>query len=192
MERIEEVSYSCKVIFLYSTILLGFSSSTGASDCMPGKSGQPFEFVPSQSFIGHGQKYLHQIEEWSQTAPCWDRALRQFGSGCKHLSSVDQSRLAIALTNCHLARSGHPIFPCNDKQSIEECTRSMDKADFIMYTEFFTNAISICIFIKNQRWQEDTEFIINQLSLSSNETAMNLKQSLLYHEEVSSKRKVSI
>ena len=185
MEILENASSHCKINFLYAAIFFAWFSSISASDCMPSENEQPFEFVPSESFIRHGQKHLHQLKKWSQTAPCWNQALKQFDSGCRHLSSVDQSRLAIALTNCHLARSGHPTFPCNDKQPIEECTRSMDKADFIMYTEFFTNAISICLFIRNQRWQEDTEFMINQLSLSSNQTANNLKQSLQYHEQVS-------
>ena len=164
------------------TLLVLLSCVDGTSEST---NGQPtFEIVSSES-LSHGQKHLSRLQKWSETAQCWNEALTQFQSGCKHLSSVDQSRLAIALTNCHLARSGHPIFPCSQSQSIEECTRSMDKADFIIYTEFFINAVSICFFIRNQRWQEDTELIINQLSVSSIETAMKLKQSLQYHEEVS-------
>lgn len=187
MEIIENLPRrGCKII-IGTTILLTLFSCLGTSDAAIGNNnyGQPsFEIVSSES-LSHGQKHLSRLQKWSETAQCWNEALTQFQSGCKHLSSVDQSRLAIALTNCHLARSGHPIFPCSENQSIEECTRAMDKADFIIYTEFFTNAISICFFIRNQRWQEDTELIINQLSVSSIETAMKLKQSLQYHEEVS-------
>ncbi|EDV21717.1 uncharacterized protein TRIADDRAFT_59725 [Trichoplax adhaerens] len=190
MELAGRLYHSYRVI-LGATILLGLSLICN-SDFTSKKYEQPaFEIVSSES-ISHGQKHLNRLQKWSETSQCWNKALMQFHSGCKHLSSVDQSRLAIALTNCHLARSGRPTFPCSDNQSIEECTRTMDKADFIIYTEFFTNAISICFFIRNQRWQEDTELIINQLSVSSIETAMKLKQSLRYHEEVLQKQNNSL
>ncbi|RDD38876.1 Protein brambleberry [Trichoplax sp. H2] len=176
---------------LGAIILLGLSLVCN-SDFSSNKYEQPaFEIVSSEN-IKHGRNYLSQLRKWSETAQCWHEALMQFQRGCKHLSSIDQSRLAISLTNCHLAQSGHPIFPCSNNQSIEECTQTMDKADFIIYTEFFTNSISICFFIRNQQWQENTEFIINQLSISSLETAKKLKKSLQYHEQLLQKQHNSL
>ena len=97
------------------TLLVLLSCVDGTSEST---NGQPtFEIVSSES-LSHGQKHLSRLQKWSETAQCWNEALTQFQSGCKHLSSVDQSRLAIALTNCHLARSGHSIFPCSQSHGL--------------------------------------------------------------------------
>ena len=57
--------------------------------------------------VAHGKMQYEIIKMDSampQYGPCWRNALALLDRGCKHLDDDMQSRLALAFTNCFLAK----------------------------------------------------------------------------------------
>ena len=78
-------------------------------------------------------------------------AFERLVSTCKTLSDEQQSRVklraahvlkqaAIAITNCHLHKSGKTTFPCSVEQSIRECTQHLPESVWNTYTLFYVQA----------------------------------------------------
>ena len=135
-----------------------------------------------------GESRLRELERQSESSPCWKEAVSQLDASCKELSDLQQSRLAVAFANCHLAKSAKQTYPCDDTMTIEECTRDMNPVAFQTYTEFFTHTGHICYFLQSQLWQERTENIVSRLSDSSNEALGKLEESLEYHRVIDIKQ----
>ena len=135
-----------------------------------------------------GESKLRELERQSESSQCWRDAISQLDASCKDLTDMQQSRLAVAFANCHLAKSSRQIYPCSEWMTIEECTRDMDPVAFHTYTEFFTHAGHICYFLQSQLWQERTENVISRLSDSSKEALDKLEESLEYHKVLDAKQ----
>ena len=63
-----------------------------------------------------------------------------------------RQRLAYDLARCFLVRSGvQPLpAPCPSSGPAAQCTASLDDKAFAVYTQFFTNSHSVCLFVANQ------------------------------------------
>ena len=55
-----------------------------------------------------GREQLELLKRDAASSPCWEAALSKLETGCRALDDETQSRLAIAFTNCHLAKSFLP------------------------------------------------------------------------------------
>ena len=140
-----------------------------------------------------GESKFRELERHSESgSPCWKAAVSQLHASCKELSDLQQSRLAVAFANCHLAKSGRQTYYCDDTMTIEECTRDMNPVAFQTYTEFFTHTGHICYFLQSQLWQERTENVISRLSDSSHEALDKLEESLEYHKVLDIKQNAAL
>ena len=137
-----------------------------------------FEVPPSKEKLEAGRRALLDIESEAQQSHCWKNAVLNIHSGCKKLTDIEQSYLAIDFTNCHLEKSGRQTYPCTRDQTVRECTQSMDHTSFMTYTNFFTHTSNICFFLQSQAWQERTERTVTKLSKASEEVANQLEDSL--------------
>lgn len=146
--------------------------------------GSHFETPPSKEKLEAGRKALTEIESKAHQSQCWKRAVLNIHTGCKKLTDIEQSYLAIDFTNCHLEKSGRQTYPCTRDQTVRECTQSMDQTAFMTYTNFFTHTSNICFFLQSQAWQERTEKTVTKLSKASEEVADQLEDSLKNQIEV--------
>ena len=135
-----------------------------------------------------GRQSLHDAEKKAEDSPCWRAAVARLNASCRLLSDVEQSHLAVAFTNCHLAKSARRTYPCEAAMTVEACTGDMDHTAFQTYTQFFTHTGHICYFLQNELWQERTEGVIGRLSESSTEAVEKLETALEYHREMEAKQ----
>eukprot|EP00057_Strongylocentrotus_purpuratus_P020023 XP_011674497.1 PREDICTED: uncharacterized protein LOC100889163 [Strongylocentrotus purpuratus] len=108
---------------------------------------------------------------------CWINALEAVSTGCKRLTDDEQSRMALTLANCHLAKAGFDTYPCDDTMDIRDCLNPMkgDSISFNAYTEFFTHTQDICFFLQSQVWHQQTEDTVEKLAQSSEDVAVQLE-----------------
>ena len=100
-----------------------------------------------------GEAGLKEMEGNAAHSPCWRAAVEKLDLSCKQLSDMEQSKLAVAFANCHLAKSGRSTYPCTEKMSVRECTESMDSEAYQTYTHFFTHTGHICYFLDYHDFQ---------------------------------------
>lgn len=134
--------------------------------------------MPSKDKYKAGEKSLEDFQAKARHSDCWKRAIENLEVGCKKLTDIEQSYLAVDFTNCHLKKSGKRTYNCSRDKSIEECTSSMDDLAFNAYTTFFTHTTNICYYLQSQAWQEKTEDTVSKLSKTSEEVAGQLESSL--------------
>ncbi|XP_078597051.1 uncharacterized protein LOC144873511 isoform X1 [Branchiostoma floridae x Branchiostoma japonicum] len=142
-----------------------------------------------------GRTQLAEIRKRSEDpryGRCWTTALARVESGCKSLTDDQQSRMAIAFANCHLAKSGKRDYECKPGQTIQECTQDMDDLAFSTYTEFFTHTQNICFFLQNQVWQENTERTVSMLADNSDKVAHKLEVTAEMQEMVIARQNASL
>jgi hypothetical protein len=95
------------------------------------------------SKINLGKNQLANWQQNSQWSNCWRDAILALEEGCKQDNTNDESRgkLAVALANCHLSRSGLATYHCTNQMTVRECTKDMLSSNvaFHTYTEFTTH-----------------------------------------------------
>ena len=173
-------------VFLCSTILVITEHSSP-----PPRPVQPSITIDEER-KALGESKLRELERHSEGSPCWKAAVSQLHASCKELTDLQQSRLAVAFANCHLAKSARQTYHCDDIMTIKECTRDMDPVAFQTYTEFFTHTGHICYFLQSQLWQERTENVISRLSDSSHVALGKLEESLEYHRILDVKQNTAL
>lgn len=118
---------------------------------------------------------------------CWDHAIQRLEQQCNQMDESRQSWLSIVFTDCFLKNMGSELKNDACKQVIElndgndpqnqvkptilsnhdllkECTRSMiDSNLFNTYTMFFVHTQSICFYLQSEKWQQNTEKLVNNL-----------------------------
>ncbi|XP_072179155.1 uncharacterized protein [Diadema setosum] len=128
-----------------------------------------------------GQKHMMAIERDSQHphyGTCWTNALQVVATGCRRLTDDEQSRMALTLANCHLAKAGIDPYPCEASMSTTECLLPWKESTiaFNAYTEFFTHTQDICFFLQSQVWHQHTEETVEKLAQSSEDVAERLEE----------------
>lgn len=129
----------------------------------------------TQLFEEGKQQYelLHQKQPLY--GPCWSEAIKQVHVGCKSLDENIQYYLALLFTNCFLEKSGLRDDLC-DSSKPEYCVKRMSEKAFNVFTEFFTHTQSICFFLQNEMWQQQTHDTIGKLSETSYQVTKKLSK----------------
>lgn len=123
-----------------------------------------------------------------QYGECWTSTVEHIHEGCRYLTEDVQSDIALRITNCFLAMSGHETYNCDlDKKPNLRgiCISSMTDRAFNVYTEFYTHAQNICWFLRGQVWQEK----ISERTLKVGE---QLKKSVVHQELLLQQQKESL
>ena len=157
-----------------------------------GVGGQRAALGVDRSRLELGEAGLRELEGKAAHSPCWRDAVDQLDLSCKLLNDMEQSKLAVAFANCHLAKSGRATYPCSEEMSVLECTESMDTEAYQTYTHFFTHTGHICYFLQIELWQGRTEGLIGRLSHTSAEALLKLERSLEYHEAMDEKQDTAL
>lgn len=97
---------------------------------------------------------------------------------CRQLTERTKIRIALQLTNCHLARSKLQYYPCADNSAEEECAAIVgrDPVAYHTYTLFFVHVDNICLHVQRQHVQEQTVEVIASLYSAAIHTAHQLRQ----------------
>jgi erythromycin esterase-like protein len=102
-----------------------------------------FLFNKQLETVNLGKNQLVVLQGNAQWSTCWKDAVSALEQGCKDLSSNDEkrSKLAVALANCHLSKSGLQTYTCTKDMTVQECTKNMlaSTIAFNTYTEFTTH-----------------------------------------------------
>ncbi|KAM9969479.1 hypothetical protein ACTFIR_001314 [Dictyostelium discoideum] len=120
--------------------------------------------------INNGRESLESIKKNSISNRCLEECMEILSNGCKDMDDLSKSRLAVKLTNCHLAKSGHKQYPCRFDMSIQDCTSTMDQMAFSTYTNFYISTENICYYLSQELFQQRTEQSINNLVSSTHKT----------------------
>lgn len=123
---------------------------------------------------------------------CWKDALVKIQTGCRELTDVVQSQLALLYLNCFLRVSGKAVYTCDLEKSVTECTKDMTNTDLSTYATFFTQTHSICYFLEAQNWQNEAEQTISKLAASSANMVEVLEESAILQESIVRKQNVTL
>ena len=97
---------------------------------------------------------------------------------CRQLTDRTKIRIALQLTNCHLARSKLQYYLCADGAAEEECAAVVgrDPVAYHTYTAFYVHVDNICLHVQRQHVQEQTVEVIASLFSAAINTAQQLRQ----------------
>ncbi|KAL0204843.1 hypothetical protein P9112_000150 [Eukaryota sp. TZLM1-RC] len=112
-----------------------------------------------------GQEILSKLKSYSLSSPCFlDVLQNQLPSACSN-TDEDRTRLAISLTQCHLAKSGIPMDPCLPDIPLSECTTKLATSQVIFqtYTSFYLETQTLCIYVQSDLLQSQTRTTIQSL-----------------------------
>ncbi|XP_060072757.1 uncharacterized protein LOC132552588 [Ylistrum balloti] len=170
-------------------LILMFSNIFALCKCGPG-------FVDiDRSKYEQGKSHFEMMDSHSRVpkyGQCWRGAITVIEKGCKQLTHVVQSRLALSYLNCFLADQDRPIYPCDLDQSVASCTKYMSDVDRGSFTTFFTYTQNICYFLESQVWHQETEQTITRLAHSSEDVADRLEESSKMQESMINQQNLTI
>lgn len=111
-------------------------------------------------------------------AHCQQYSDGSISSSSSSSSSSSKDRIAIALANCHLAKSDLPIHRCAATASIERCRSAIgkDSRAFAVYTTFSTRVEDICLYLQRDAQQSHTANTIVQLLSATHTTTQQLHE----------------
>lgn len=112
----------------------------------------------------------------SRWSVCWHNALQELSSGCVRANDQDKARLAIELTNCHLAQSGLAPIPCDSSSTLQSCTSAAgaNPVAFSAYTTFFTHTDTMCSYLEADVWAEESRNLLVQVLEASTSTVESM------------------
>lgn len=173
----------------YSSVLAVFLNIIACSTCKNG-----FTDI-DRSKYEDGKSHFELMDSRSRTpkyGQCWKDAIATIQKGCKELTDVMQSRLALSYLNCFLEVQGRLTYPCDWDNSIESCTKYMSDVDQGSFTTFFTYTQNICYFLESQIWQQETEQTITRLARSSEDVADRLEESSKLQEAMIGRQNLTL
>ena len=125
-----------------------------------------------------GQQQLSALSTSSHAACSNATSISVLHPLCHRLSEQhNKMRLAMLLTNCHLARSQLSSYPCSADSDVEDCAAAMgrDAVAFGAYTLFLLHAESVCLHVLHRHAQEATVEVIASLFSATITTAKQLQ-----------------
>jgi len=163
----------------------------------PSSSEPQFKAVPENHEVlvaqGKMQYEMMQIDSaMPRYGPCWREALSQLEHGCKNLDDDMQSRMALAFTNCFLAKVGMTTYPCSRSSHISDCLKNVDNNAFTSYSNFFTHTQNMCYFLQSQVWHEETEKTIQRLATNSAKVSRSIADSSRLQEDIIEKQQETL
>eukprot|EP01138_Halocafeteria_seosinensis_P008258 gb/GECG01008439.1/.p1 GENE.gb/GECG01008439.1/~~gb/GECG01008439.1/.p1 ORF type:complete len:608 (+),score=60.66 gb/GECG01008439.1/:1-1824(+) len=150
---------------------------------------------PREPYLDAKHAYDSLLEHRRPEMGCFSRALQHVSSeSCEQMSDQEQRKLGLALANCHFEATGRQTFPCDAQQgsfSTKECISGMSETAYIIFTQFFQQAVQLCIYIRAESWTQEVQKTIDELSQSSafmNSLLLdqlNAQEAILYQTNVS-------
>ncbi|XP_060679215.1 uncharacterized protein LOC132813700 isoform X2 [Hemiscyllium ocellatum] len=128
--------------------------------------------------LEQGRRELGRVQELSLqpgTGECWRRALSLAEGSCQELGQEQQDHIALGFTRCHLESSGKSFPACPESAGVQSCVGSLDSVSFLVYTEFFTHAHSICYYLQSELWHQQMEETITRLRVTSESVSRQLE-----------------
>ncbi|XP_070559669.1 uncharacterized protein [Ptychodera flava] len=188
-------------ITLIGAVTLLHVPGSGCNEEIPSSSSGGFRpkfemSADDQSKYDGGRTQLLTLQEYSKNqryGKCWTNALTRIQDGCRRLTEDEQSRLALAFTNCHLQKMGiDENYECTYEQRFSDCVTGISERAYIAYTEFYTHTQNICFFLQNQIWQEKTELTVSRLVDSSEDVAERLEEAGKMQEKMIERQNASL
>ncbi|OWF35097.1 Protein GAMETE EXPRESSED 1 [Mizuhopecten yessoensis] len=115
---------------------------------------------------------------------CWKDTLVKIKTGCRDLTDVVQSRMALSYLNCFLKVNGRTVYTCGVEDPVHECTQAMSDTDMSTFATFFTQTHNICYFLEAQNWQNEAEQTISKLAKSSANVVEILEDSAIHQQAI--------
>jgi len=135
------------------------------------------------------KRRIHEGREIAkvQASPCWTETKAHLVTvQCNTLRSEGKERLTIALTNCHLERTGNPVIECDTHTPVGDCLKRLGRDEtekqYSAYTMFQLYFDEFCFSARREAFQEDTQRAVSGLYAATLETSTNL-QSLTRHAD---------
>ncbi|CAG9332490.1 unnamed protein product [Blepharisma stoltei] len=126
-------------------------------------SSQPTKLEDLKSRIESGKAHYNT---YASISNCNEKVMQSMLKKCDDMNEDIQSEFALKLTNCHLERVGFPLYDCSPK-NLTNCYMKMDQNTFLAYTQFFTHAFDLCVYLSFSAWQSKTSATIQGLSDSA-------------------------
>ena len=125
-----------------------------------------------------GQKQLHDLSASTHPLCQSTTSTAALYPLCRQLTDRTKTRIALQLTNCHLARSKLQYYPCAEDEAEEECAAVVgrDAVAYATYTAFYVHVDNICLHVQRQHVQEQTVEVIASLFSAAINTAQQLRQ----------------
>ena len=116
------------------------------------------EYPPFIEFVANyenGETQIEKIKDYCRIPEyglCWTSALDNLYQSCERLTEVEQSRMALAFTNCLLEMAEFDTYHCSDSEPLSKCLNKMKGDIFALTTfaEFFTHSRDMCFFLQSQ------------------------------------------
>ena len=93
---------------------------------------------------------------------CYTSAVRALRRGCADLGTEEQLWLAFHMTNCFFTKTGKHGYTCGHME-FSKCAERMTSADYTVFSQFFQNVNSMCLFIANADFNARAEATLNSL-----------------------------
>lgn len=142
-----------------------------------------------------GRTHFESLQRYSKMpkyGKCWTNTLVSLQEGCKQLTELTQSRLALAYLNCFLQVYGKDPYPCDDSINVQDCTLGITESDRSSLATFFTHTQDMCYFLQAQVWHEITRNMITTLSQTTTEVMENLADAINLQKEALSNQEIII
>ena len=123
-----------------------------------------------------GQQQLSSLSPSSHPVCSTAASLAVLYPLCQRLSDESKMRIAIGLTNCHLARARLQFYPCGESDDVVACSAVIgrDAVAYNTYTQFFVHSDNVCLHVMRQHAQEATMAVISSLFSATISTAQQL------------------
>ncbi|XP_047099644.1 uncharacterized protein LOC124717033 [Schistocerca piceifrons] len=122
-------------------------------------------------------QYQQAVERISmpQSGTCWKQAVAALQGGCRQLDEKTHGDLALQFSDCFLEMSGLEKHNCQFED--KACLREMNQIAFDTYSKFYIHTQSMCYFLYNQAWHQETEKTIARLTTTSSKMSQQLQES---------------
>ncbi|XP_030842745.1 protein brambleberry isoform X2 [Strongylocentrotus purpuratus] len=140
----------------------------------------PFEVKSAdEKFLSTGSELLAGLSELDV---CHHTVVYELKGSCNEMSEEELAKLGVRLLNCQSAAEGRPTYRCTHEMTVAECTKNMDPNTWNAYHIVSNRARSVCYAVRQQQFQRQTQFAVNQLA-SSAEGQLHLMQDLKNGQE---------
>ncbi|KIZ06295.1 hypothetical protein MNEG_1659 [Monoraphidium neglectum] len=93
--------------------------------------------------------------------------LQELRVECNSMGDEQRAWLAVHFVTCQQRTTRDTPFTCNRSRGIKACLSSMDARTNTEYAVFLGNVHSMCLFLQNQRFQELTARMVNDMAAGS-------------------------
>lgn len=143
-----ETATSEPVVNTDSAVVPAPTTVTMPSSTPPPRSATPSFQLSSalESASADGKKYLDILESDKKRFPICYRDMKSLLRSCAQMNPANEKmRIAILITNCHLAKSGLPYYPCSASEDVTTCMNviARDTLAFNTLTTFSTHVDNV-------------------------------------------------